>query len=94
MDSEEQKMWRFIEVYLKKVPPVFWVTWCGRCQDEAARKHVESVLFHDDSLRNLTDAAVKREVLDAIRQEPAMMQIVIADLAEEVAKYEKDEPVA
>ena len=94
MDTEEQKLWEYVEAYLQGCAPVHWLSWTGRCQDEDARKRVELVLFRDGGLRDMTDVAVKREVLDVIRQEPAMMQIVIADLAEEVAKYEKDEPVA
>lgn len=94
MDTEEQKLWDYVEAYLQGCAPVHWLSWHGRCQDEDTRKRVTLVLFRDDGLRDLTDPAVKREVLDAIRQEPAMMQIVITDLAEEVAKYEKDKPVA
>ena len=93
-EEEEQKLWGYVEAYLQERPPVHWLSWTGRCQDEAARKRVELVLFRNGRLRDLTDAAVKREVLDAIRQEPSIMQLVIADLAEEVAKYEKTETVA
>ena len=89
MNAEEQKMWKFIEAYLQERPPVYWAAWWGRCQDETARKRVESVLFQNGGLRDLTDLKVKQAVLDVIRQEPAMMQLVIADFAEEVARVEK-----
>ena len=94
MDTEEQKLWEYVEAYLRDCAPIHWLSWTGRCQDEDARKRVQLVLFCDGGLRDLTDAAVKREVLDTIRQEPAIMQLVIADLAEEVAKYENSDTAA
>jgi hypothetical protein len=92
MDEEEQKMQEYIEAYLQASPPVFWVDWCGRCHDKAARQSVESVLFRDEVLRDLTDPVVRLEVLEAIRQQPSMMELVIADaddLVEEIVKYGK-----
>ena len=92
--EDEQKLWGFVERYLEEVAPIHWLSWHGRCQDEDARKRISTVLFHDGHLRDLTDPTVKQEVLEAVRHEPAMMQLVIADLAEEVPKHEKKNPAA
>jgi len=87
MDDEDQKMWAHIEKYLEACAPVHWLIWVSRCSDSEAKKQIESVLFKDGGLRDLTNASVKKEVLDAIRQTPHLMQIVIKDLANEVQQH-------
>ena len=87
MEDENQKLWGYIEKYLEACAPVHWLIWVSKCSDPEAKKYIESVLFKDGGLRDLTNASVKKEVLDAIRQTPHVMQIVIKDLANEVQKH-------
>jgi hypothetical protein len=92
--EEQQKLWGFVERYLEEVAPIHWLNWHGRCQDDAAKERVSAVLFYDGHLRDVTDPVVKQEVLETVRHEPAMMQLVISDLAEEVEKHDNNDPAA
>lgn len=83
-EEEEYALRSHIEAYLHGCAPVHWVNWKYKCKDADARRSLESVLFEDGRLRDLTDATVKAEVLEVISQSPALMEVVIADLAEEV----------
>ena len=94
MDEQEQQLREYVEAFLQASPPVFWVDWCGRCQDRVARESVESVLFRDDVLRDLTDPVIKQAVLEAIRQHPSMMKLVMKDaddIVENVVKCKKSD---
>ena len=80
-------MW--IEEYLRRSAPVRWVNWILKCPNRDARRRLESVLFENGFLRDLTDPDVADEVVRAILGAPAVMDLVIADLAEEVGKVRK-----
>jgi len=88
MNDDEQKQWEYIHKYLEACAPVRWLNWVSRCDDPQEKQFLESILFKDGGLRDLTDETVKREVLDAIRQSPSIMRIVIKDFADEVRKQE------
>jgi len=89
MENEEEKMWEYVHKYLESCAPVHWLNWVSRCEDAQAKGYVESILFQNGGLRDLTNQTVKIEVLDAIRKTPSIMKIVIKDFAEEVRKQEE-----
>jgi hypothetical protein len=90
MDGEEQKMWEYVHKYLESCAPIRWLDWVSRCGDPDAKKFVESILFRDGRLRDLTNESVRKEILDAIRQTPSIMEIVIRDFADELRKQEEN----
>jgi hypothetical protein len=73
-----------VEIYLKNRPPILWLAWASRCPDANAKSLLESVLFENGRLRDLTDESIRSEVLEGISQTPSLMELVIADLADEM----------
>jgi hypothetical protein len=94
MSPKEQELeWlrQKVEAYLQNCAPVHWLNWASKCPDLSDKKLIESVLFANGHLRDLTDAGVKAEVLKVFSQSAAMMQLVIAELAEEVRTHTRKE---
>jgi hypothetical protein len=87
MSNGENEMRRLVEAYLQNCAPIHWVNWASRCPDPDAKMLLESVLYEGGGLRDLTNAGVKAEVLEVISQSPAIMELVIADFAEEVRTH-------
>ncbi len=89
MTDEEAELRIWIEDYLRRSAPIRWVNWISKCPDPETRTELESVLFEDGFLRDLTDLKVADEVVRAILGVPSVMELVIADLAEEVNRVQK-----
>jgi hypothetical protein len=83
-----------VEAYLKNCAPIHWLNWASKCPDPDAKKLLDSVLFIGGCLRDLTDASVKAEVLEVISQSPAIMELVIADFAEELRMHTEEAPAS
>ena len=94
MSNEEHEMRRLIEAFLQNCAPVHWVNWSSRCPDPDAKNLLDSALFEGGGLRDLTDARVKTEVLGVISQSSAIMELVIADFAEEVRTHTGEAPAS
>ena len=97
MNNEEQELeWlrEVVEAYLQKCAPIHWLNWASKCPDPDAKKLLDSVLFRGGRLRDLTDASVKAEVLEVISKSPAIMEVVIADFAEELRTYTGEKPAS
>src|SRR5882724_2130419 len=89
MRDEDEQAWYFVEKYLHNSKPVQWVNWMARCNDEKAKTLLKSTLFEDDALRDLTDPRVKEEVMEVISETSALLELVIADFAEELRLVEE-----
>lgn len=89
MTDEEAELQMCVEEYLRRSAPVRWVNWISKCPDPEARKQLEAVLFDNGFLRDLTDLKVADDVVRAILGVPSVMDLVIADLAEEVERIRK-----
>ncbi len=95
MNNEEQELeWlrEIVEDYHQNSALIHWVNWASKCPDPDAKNLVDFVLFRGGHLRDLTDASVKAEVLEVISQSPAIMELVIADFAEEVRTHTGETP--
>jgi len=86
MAKEHSEARRLVGRYLQHSKPIHWVNWASRCPDQQAKAQLEKALFQGGSLRDLTDPVVKSEVLEAISAAPAILDLVIADLAEEMRR--------
>ena len=84
MTKEEVQVREWVEAYLKHTAPIRWVQWWSRCSDPDAKRLLQSVLFEGDHLRDLTCADVKVAVLEVVWQAQALLDLVVADLADEV----------
>jgi len=83
-NNDEEDYAKLIEIYLASSRPVYWLRWHSKCIDPDARHALGSALFKDEYLRDLTDPIVRGEVLEVFYQFPALMELVIADLADEL----------
>ncbi len=91
MDDIE-KIRELIGDYIENCQPIHWVSWMTNCADPDGKRQLESVLFENGSLRNLTDPNVREEVLNTVRTTPSILEVVIRQLAEEVEAQAKDAP--
>jgi hypothetical protein len=93
-NEEEELEWLrpMIEAYLQNCPTTQWLNWAGKCPDPAEKKSIESVLFQNGYLRDLGNAAVKADLLKVFSQCPALMELVITEITQEVRTHTGEAP--
>ena len=88
MPDHDSDLARYVETYIGHSQPIHWVNWMTRCGDLQSKEALQAVLFENGHLRDLTNQNVRREVLGTIANTAPILELVIADLAEELRALE------
>ena len=91
MPDQTEDIAPFVDAYIRRSQPIHWVNWMARCNDSRAKEGMQTVLFRGGELRDLTDSDVREQVLEVICATPAVLELVLDDLAEEVGALEMGE---
>jgi hypothetical protein len=80
--------------YLEGTYPVQWAAWWGRLPDGQAKLQLSSILFDEnDSLRDLTDPMIRRQVVELVLDDSSLSQLVLAEIASALSNSPRDDSV-
>jgi hypothetical protein len=85
-----RKLDRLLVKYARHSSPFQWAKWWYSLPDGRVKDRLSSILFDEtDSLRDLTDERVRRQVVRLVRKSPELRSAIIADISEAAARKSK-----
>src|SRR5947208_3875777 len=83
---DDEELGKVVLAFLEHTLPIEWVDWMYKCTDSESQNKLREALFDGDRLKSLVDPSVRSKALEVINTTPALRELVIRQIVQELEK--------